>query len=128
MIIRGRDTVEETTVENIHGGKGKCHAKRLLGVEPLLDVPGFPGDFDSCMEFMHEETLEPGAAIGIHPQEGNEELYFVIKGRGLMTIDGETQEMGPGDVSLTKSGSTHGLENIGDSPLKIIVVQASIPE
>lgn len=59
MIIRGRDTVEETTVENIHGGKGNCHAKRLIGNEPLLDVPGFPGDFESYMDSCMKKLWNP---------------------------------------------------------------------
>lgn len=126
MILRGRDNVEQTTVEDIHSGSGKCHVRQLLGIEPRLDVPGFPGDFDSSMEFMHETTLEPGASIGLHPQEGNEELYYVIKGKGKMTVDDETQEMKPGDVCLTKSGSKHSFVNTGDEEVMMIVIEASV--
>ncbi|MFP3953019.1 MAG: cupin domain-containing protein [Candidatus Acetothermia bacterium] len=126
MILRGRDNVESTVVENIHGGSGKCEVRQLLGYEPRLDVPGFPDDFDSSIEFMHETTLRPGTKVGLHPQEGNEEIYYVIKGKGKMRIDDEVEEMTAGDVSLTKSGSKHSLENIGDDDLVLIVIEASV--
>lgn len=126
MILRGRDDVEATVVENVHGGEGKCEVRQLLGLEPRLDVPGFPDDFDSSMEFMHETTLKPGASVGLHPQEGNEELYYILEGKGKMRVDDEVQEVTPGDVCLTKSGSKHSIDNIGDGELKLIVIEASV--
>jgi len=126
VILRGRDNVEATVVEDVHGGDGKCEVRQLLGIEPRLDVPGFPDDFDSSMEFMHETTLKPGASVGLHPQEGNEEIYYIIDGKGKMVVDGETEEMTQGDVCLTKSGSKHSIENIGDGDLVLIVIEASV--
>lgn len=126
MILRGRDNVEQTVVEDIHGGSGKCFVRQLLGLEPRLDVPGFPDDFDSSIAFMHETILEPGASIGMHPQEGNEELYYIVKGKGEMTVDDETAEMTPGDVCLTKTGSKHSFKNTGDEEVMIIVIEATV--
>ncbi|MGQ9622585.1 MAG: cupin domain-containing protein [Candidatus Caldatribacteriaceae bacterium] len=127
MIKRGRKDVPQTTVENCHGGVGTIFVRQLLGIEPKLPgVPGFPEDFDSCLRFMHETTLPPGASIGLHTHEGNEELYFVIEGKGEMTVDGETAIMEPGDVCLTKSGSSHTFRNIGDTDLRIIVIEALV--
>jgi len=127
MILRGRDTVKAVTVENIHGGKGKVHVRQLLGEEPRLPgVPGFPTDFDSSMNFFHETTLEKGANIGLHPQEGNEEIYYFVKGEGEMTVDNKTAKVKPGDVCLTKSGSKHALKNTGDSEMTIIVIEADV--
>lgn len=112
MILRGRDTVKATTVEKCHGGKGKVHVRQLLGKEPRLpEVPGFPEDFDSSIKFFHETTLEKGASIGLHPQERNEEIYYIVEGEGEMTVDGETAKVKPGDIVLTKSGSKHALKN-----------------
>jgi len=126
MIKRGRKDVEETMVENCHDGAGKVKVRQLLGYEPLLPVPGHPEDFDSCIKFMHETTLLPGAFIGLHPHEGNEELYYVLEGKGLMTVDEEAVEMNPGDVCLTKSGSSHSFKNIGEGELRIIVLEGIV--
>ncbi len=129
MIKRGRKDVPQTTVENCHDGVGTIFVRQLLGLEPKLPgVPGFPEDFDSCLRFMHETTLPPGTSIGLHKHEGNEELYFVVEGRGEMTVDGETAIMEPGDVCLTKHGSSHTFRNIGDTDLRIIVIEAAVPK
>lgn len=129
MIKRGRNDVPQTTVDCCHGGEGTIKVRQLLGAEPKLPgVPGFSKDFESCMSFMHETTLPPGTSIGLHEHKGNEELYFVIEGRGEMTVDDETQIMEPGDVCLTKSGSSHALRNMKATDLKIIVLEGLVPE
>ena len=127
MIKRGRNDVPQTTVDRCHDGVGTIKVRQLLGIEPRLPgVPGFPEDFDSCIRFLHETTLPPGTSIGLHEQVGNEELYFVIEGKGEMTVDGETTIMGPGDVCLTKNGSEHAFRNIGDTDVVIIVLEALV--
>lgn len=129
MIKRGRKDVPQTTVENCHDGVGTIFVRQLLGIEPRLPgVPGFPEDFDSCLRFLHETTLPPGTSIGLHEHEGNEEIYFVVEGKGEMTVDGETAVMEPGDVCLTKSGSSHTFRNIGNTELRIIVIEALVPK
>jgi mannose-6-phosphate isomerase-like protein (cupin superfamily) len=77
---------------------------------------------------MHETTLPPGTSIGRHEQIGNEELYYVVEGIGEMTVDDETTVMEPGDVCLTKNGSYHSFRNIGNTDLRIIVIEALVPE
>jgi glyoxylate utilization-related uncharacterized protein len=129
VIKRGRKDVPQTTVENCHDGVGTIFVRQLLGIEPRLPgVPGFPEDFDSCLRFLHETTLPPGTSIGLHEHEGNEEIYFVVEGKGEMTVDGETAIMEPGDVCLTKSGSSHTFRNIGNTDLRIIVIEALVPK
>ena len=129
MIKRGRKDVPQTTVTNCHDGVGTIFVRQLLGIEPKLPgVPGFPDDFNSTLRFMHETTLPVGTSIGLHDHVGNEELYFVLEGKGEMTVDGKTAIMEPGDVCLTKSGSKHTFRNIGDTDLKIIVLEALVKE
>jgi mannose-6-phosphate isomerase-like protein (cupin superfamily) len=43
-----------------------------------------------------------------------------------MRVDDETSEVGPGDGVLTKNGSSHGLENIGETDLRLIVVGGNV--
>ena len=67
--------------------------------------------------------MAPGATIGEHRHEGDEEIYYVLEGRGTMTLDGERFEIGPGDLAVTPAGHTHALEN-GDAPMRLIVACA----
>ena len=67
-----------------------------------------------------KRSLHPGAAIGYHLQT-EDEIYYVLSGRGSMTVDGETFEVGAGDAILTRPGSSHGLEQVGDEDLVIFI-------
>ena len=78
------------------------------------------------LRFIDLSVLGPGADIGRHTHEkDNEELYVVVSGRGRMTLDGEVFEVGPGDVILNRPGGTHGLENVGEGELRIVVVEVA---
>ena len=82
------------------------------------------------LRFIDLSVLAPGADIGCHTHEAdNEELYVVVSGRGLMTLDGYEFEVGPGHVILNRPGGTHGLRNIGNEELRIVVIEVeSRPE
>lgn len=68
--------------------------------------------------------MKSNSTIGYHKHSGNEEVYYIIEGDGLMTVDGEKKIVGPGDAVITHSGSSHGLKNIGDTDLRILVFEA----
>ena len=80
--------------------------------------------FKSTVRFLHETSVKSNSTIGYHKHSGNEEVYYIIEGDGLMTVDGEKKIVGPGDAVITHSGSSHGLKNIGDTDLRILVFEA----
>jgi mannose-6-phosphate isomerase-like protein (cupin superfamily) len=67
-----------------------------------------------------KRAFKPGSAIGYHLQR-EDEIYYVLSGRGMMTIDGKEFEVGPGDAVLTRPGSSHGLKQIGAEDLVILI-------
>lgn len=67
-----------------------------------------------------KRALKAGAAIGYHEQK-EDEIYYVLSGRGVMTIDGKDFEVGPGDAVLTRPGSSHGLKQAGTEDLVIMI-------
>jgi mannose-6-phosphate isomerase-like protein (cupin superfamily) len=67
-----------------------------------------------------KRALKPGSAIGYHEQH-EDEIYYVLSGRGIMTIDGKPIEVGPGTAVLTRPGSSHGLEQVGNEDLIILI-------
>ena len=64
-----------------------------------------------------EATLPPGAETEGHYHPQTEEIYYVLRGRGRMTLEGEGREVGPGDGILIPPGSRHTIRNIGREPL-----------
>lgn len=67
-----------------------------------------------------KRALRPGSAIGYHLQK-EDEIYYVVSGRGEMTIDGKTFEVRAGDAVLTRPGASHGLKQVGSEDLVILI-------
>jgi mannose-6-phosphate isomerase-like protein (cupin superfamily) len=74
-----------------------------------------------------KRAFKPGSAIGYHVQR-EDEIYYVLSGRGMMTIDGKEFEVGPGDAVLTRPGSSHGLKQIGKEDLVILINYEQAPK
>ena len=74
-----------------------------------------------------KRAFKPGSALGYHVQR-EDEIYYVLSGRGMMTIDGKEFEVGPGDAVLTRPGSSHGLKQIGKEDLVILINYEQAPK
>lgn len=74
-----------------------------------------------------KRALKPGSGIGYHEQK-EDEIYYVLSGRGLMTIDGKEFEVGPGTAVLTRPGSSHGLKQMGTADLVIMINYLQAPK
>jgi mannose-6-phosphate isomerase-like protein (cupin superfamily) len=69
---------------------------------------------------------QPGARIDPHDHTF-EESYFIVSGRVQATADGETYDLGPGDVIWTGVGCIHSFANVGEEPVRWIESQAPLP-
>ena len=67
-----------------------------------------------------KRALKPGSGIGYHEQK-EDEVYYVLSGHGVMTLDDKPVEIGPGTAVLTRPGSSHGLRQTGNEDLVIII-------
>jgi mannose-6-phosphate isomerase-like protein (cupin superfamily) len=79
-----------------------------------------PIQFESfCMGYV---TLEPkGGQVPWHNQD-QEEIYFIVEGRGEMCLGEEKQEVQAGQAVKIPPGIFHQLSNTGDVPMKMIYV------
>ena len=68
----------------------------------------------------------PGAKIDLHDHTF-EESYFIVSGQVRATADGETYDLGPGDVIWTGVGCIHSFTNLGAEPVRWIETQAPLP-
>jgi mannose-6-phosphate isomerase-like protein (cupin superfamily) len=69
-----------------------------------------------------EETLPVGARVGRHYHLETEEIYYILRGAGRMTIEDETREVAAGDAIYIPRGASHTLENSGREPMTILLV------
>ena len=73
------------------------------------------------MKFVfRKRALKPGSGIGYHEQH-EDEVYYVLSGRGVMTLDGKRTEVVPGTAILTRTGSSHGIVQAGAEDLVLII-------
>ena len=95
-----------------------------VGKLPILTRRVFVGDLKSSIRFLDYSLIPPGADIGRHTHGiDNEELYLIIAGHGLMYVDGDTFEVSCGDCVINRPGGTHALKNIGETGLKLMVIE-----
>lgn len=134
-IVKGTDRWVETDLEeekdmliersgrqpkrivDCHHGKGILWCTEMLA-DYRKKAAGF--------KYIHENHLEPGATIGEHKHEDDEEIYVILSGRGVMRIDGVDREVGQGDICLTRAGHSHDLRNGMDGVMHFYVVSTNI--
>lgn len=99
--IEGRTYPARRRTQNLVGGASPIQAKNFS---------------------MGYVTLEPnGGQVPWHNQE-QEEVYFILEGRGEMCLGEERIEMTGGQAVFIPPGVFHQLTNIGDEPLRMIYV------
>jgi mannose-6-phosphate isomerase-like protein (cupin superfamily) len=91
-----------------HNGGGET-----VGYSFFAKVPKMPFVF-------RKRALKPGSGIGYHEQK-EDEVYYVLSGKGVMTLDDKPMEVGPGTSILTRPGSSHGLKQTGNEDLVIFI-------
>jgi uncharacterized cupin superfamily protein len=72
----------------------------------------------------HIVRLPPGKESTVaHTHTTEEELLFVLEGRGVAVIDGEEHEVGPGDfMGFSTPSVAHMMRNASDADLVYLVV------
>ena len=109
-----QDAGVATTEPGPHNGGGQT-----VGYSFFRATPGLRLVF-------RKRALKPGSGIGYHEQK-EDEIYYVLSGRGQMTLDGKTVDVGPGTAILTRTGSSHGLKQAGTDDLVILINYEQVP-
>ncbi len=106
-------------VRNIYEAMGK-EARVRDGDGTCNEATVFAGDeLKTRLRGIGMTTIHPGASIGVHPHDDNEEVYLILAGEGVATIDGREVRVRPGDVMVNHPGCSHGLRNDSAEELRI---------
>ncbi|MGI9105914.1 MAG: cupin domain-containing protein [Pyrinomonadaceae bacterium] len=106
MLIVNRQ--QAAVIETPHGSE----------IRPLIDRT--TSEIELCS--LAEEVLPVGASVGRHHHVETEEIYYLLAGRGRMTVATETREVAAGDAVFIPRGTIHTLENTGDEPMRLLLV------
>ena len=66
----------------------------------------------------------PKSKQSLHAHPISEQVYVIVRGRGVMTVAGEEQEVQPGTMVFIPPGAEHALFNPGDETLLYISATA----
>jgi len=72
-----------------------------------------------------EIVIPAGVAVREHFHKQHEEIYHIVAGHGLMTLNGNTTEVGPGDTVVVHIGERHKILAHKEADLEMLV--ASVP-
>lgn len=98
--------IEEKAIPNFKGGELEYNVKM----------------FDDGSSKIMKGRLQPGASIGLHKHEGNQEVIFVIEGIGTVIGDDKEEIVLPGQATFCKEGFSHSLINKEDKDLVFYAV------
>jgi mannose-6-phosphate isomerase-like protein (cupin superfamily) len=103
--------------ENVAGGKGTLFGK--------FSFTRNDAKADQAIKEIGWMTLKPGASIGLHKHETNEDAYIIISGEGTFTDSaGTAYPVKAGDITIARKGESHALANTGKKDLVFLDVIA----
>lgn len=83
--------------------------------------------FETEQMFCDIYCLEPGQAQKVHSHAGATKFYYVVEGRGRFTCGEERADLEPGGVAWSAPGEPHGVENLSEGRLVLLVAMAPNP-
>ena len=113
--VEGRDTApafETFTLDELVSRRRTSGRPYL----PFLSIPSMRAGL---------YVLAAGADDRQQPHD-QDELYYVVSGRGQITVDGTTQPVGPGSVIFVKADVAHRFHDVSEE-LEIIVFFSTAP-
>ena len=110
-MIRRKGQFKTEVREKMRGGTG--HVK----IEHFWE-PG--GELKAKTRLCAKLVLDPGCSIGFHEHKGEEEVYFILRGEGVVEENGEKHLVTTGDSVLTGNGAGHSVANTGAEPLELL--------
>ena len=98
------------SVENFQNFAGKAFVKDILGTTGMEISFG---------------TLGEGEAVPfLHKHKQNEEVYIILRGEGIFSLDGNDYPVKAGDVIRVEPEVSRGNRNTGSEPLTYVCIQA----
>mgnify|MGYP003325038103 FL=1 len=101
------DNIQPVVVNNLRGGEGSCTLYKLE-------------DLPIQYKMFAKIIVHPNSSIGYHAHVGDEEIIYVLEGRGKVIVEEETKELLPGMINVCKENHYHSVINDSNEDLVII--------
>ena len=112
-MIRRKEECAIEYREHMRGGDGTVQITNFITGPQELNEKG---------RLFGRITLQPGCSIGFHVHEKDAELFYILKGEGVYSDNGEEKTVTAGDVTICPAGTGHGIANRSDEVLELVAV------
>jgi mannose-6-phosphate isomerase-like protein (cupin superfamily) len=72
-------------------------------------------------------SFEPCQEHALHAHAGQDKLYFVLEGSGMVQIGEESELLSAGDAAFAPAGVLHSIRNPGPGRLVVMAILAPPP-
>jgi mannose-6-phosphate isomerase-like protein (cupin superfamily) len=111
MIRKAAEMRSEVRAQ-MRGGKG------AVTVQHVFDREEFTAKARLCARLI----IPPAASIGVHQHDGEDEVYYILSGTGIIDDGQRRSSVGPGDAVLTGRGAAHAIANSGQTDLEVLAI------
>jgi mannose-6-phosphate isomerase-like protein (cupin superfamily) len=111
MIKRQAD-MEKEVRERMRGGTGTVEMTHIYRKDELKGKT----------RLFARLRLPPGSSIGYHTHDGEEEVFYILRGTATVTDQGAISTLGAGDAILTGGGGGHAIANNGSDTVELLAV------
>ncbi len=88
----------------------RCFITEILNNEENRDIS------------MAKARVAPGQTTQRHSLKGIEEIYYVLQGQGIVTIDDQSEHLTQGDCVIIPKDIPQFIENTGDQFLEFLCI------
>ena len=99
-------------VTGMHGGKGTLLYRRILDSDT----------FKTNWEYIDHVLLPPDTSIGYHQLNATEEVYYILKGHGRVTINNNTYNASPYEAYPCTLHDSHGIYNNTNADMELFIL------
>jgi mannose-6-phosphate isomerase-like protein (cupin superfamily) len=111
-MVKKSPDMEKEVRERMRDGMGKVEIIHLFKKEELKGK----------VRLLARLVLKKDCSIGFHRHEGEEEIFYIISGKGIVDDNGTSSSVKAGDAVVTGGGAGHSIMNRDDEPLEILAV------
>lgn len=103
------DESKQQEVLNMRGGEGRVWIEKL---ESRLNH----------MKMYAKIVIPTGSSIGFHMHEVDEEIVYVLSGKGEVTMGDQKIIIHEGTINITKQNESHSIKNIFSENLVLLAI------
>lgn len=85
-------------------------------------------DFDEEGHLLQIVIIPPNTRQRMHSHRKQTEVFYILEGETVITINGVDHLAGPGDAFICSPGEVHNLWNKTDREFKLVVFKINKPE